>query len=173
VNRGPARTPLPDFIAPQLATLVSEAPSGEAWLHELKFDGFRILCRLDAGEVKLLTRSGQDWTSHFVEVARAARQLPAREAWLDGEVAVLLPDGRTSFQALQNRGDVARGQSLVYFVFDLLYLDGRDLRELPLETRKVALAKLTSRAATGSIRYADHQDGDGPALFAEACRAGL
>ncbi len=99
---GARPAPLPKFVAPQLATLVGAAPTGEQWLHELKFDGYRILARLDEGRVQLLSRNERDWTDHFPAVASAAARLPARRALLDGEVAMLLPDGTTSFQALQN-----------------------------------------------------------------------
>jgi bifunctional non-homologous end joining protein LigD len=195
------KEPLPEFVTPQLATLVKNAPAGAEWLHEVKLDGYRILCRLENGRARLFSRSGQDWTARFFSVAQAAARLPAKSAWLDGEVAVLLPDGTTSFQALQNHanddgagdGGTGDGESpLTYFVFDLLHLDGRDLRAWPLEERKQALAAITrdvkpkpvaarkraARAAVahsdGSIiRYSDHLDGDGPRFFAEACRAGL
>jgi bifunctional non-homologous end joining protein LigD len=165
---------MPDFVTPQLATLVGEAPSGGPWWHEMKLDGFRILARLDKGEATLFTRSGQDWTSRFPAIARAVEALPAKNAWLDGEATIVLPDGRTSFQALQNQTETRPdGQSLAYFVFDLLYLDGRDLRALPLEARKKALATLTGAPKTGPLRYSDHFEGDGAAFFAKACEAGL
>ena len=98
------RAASPASITPQLATLVAEPPSGAEWLHETKFDGFRILCRIERGHATLSTRSGQDWTAHFPAVAEAAAALPVRSAWLDGEVTVVLGDGRSSFGALQNRG---------------------------------------------------------------------
>ena len=159
-------------MAPQLATLVAEAPSGPEWLHETKFDGFRILCRLERGRATLFTRSGQDWTGQFPTVAKAAEALPVQSAWLDGEVT-MLADGRTSFEALQRRG-LARsaGHQETYFVFDLLHQDGRDLRGKPLEERKRALAKLLPKAA-GSLRYSPHIEGDGAAFLAKACRDGL
>lgn len=169
---------MPATIAPQLATLVAEAPDGPEWLHETKFDGFRVLCRLDRGSATLFTRSGQDWTTHFPAVEEAARALPAKSAWLDGEVTVVLSDGRSSFGALQNHGAVKDGQQLVYFVFDLLYQDGHDLRSLSLEARKRALAALLShrsKAPPGPLRYVDHIEGPGAgaAFFARACSEGL
>ena len=99
---GAGNVPLPRIFAPQLATLVDTAPEGDEWLHELKFDGYRIGCRIDGRTVSLISRNGKDWTDHFPEVATAARELAVRRAFLDGEVAMLLSDGRTSFQALQN-----------------------------------------------------------------------
>ena len=110
---------------PQLATLAKAPPRGDQWLHEIKFDGYRIGCRVRNGRVMLVSRSGRDWTHAFPEVADAAARLGVRDALIDGEVTVVLPDGRTSFQSLQQaltgRGDRA---SLVYFVFDLLRLEG-------------------------------------------------
>ncbi len=164
--------PLPPFVDPQLATLVSEAPAGDDWLHEMKFDGFRILARLEKGRAQLLTRSGQDWTQRFAIVARAIEALPAQKALLDGEVAVVTKNGTTSFQALQNL-DASAGQ-LAYFAFDLLHLDGRDLRPLPIEARKAQLERLVKANKKGDVvRYTDHVVGDGPAFFAEASRSGL
>lgn len=129
--------------------------------------------------MRLFTRSGQDWTERFSRVARAVARLPVKSAWLDGEVAVVLPDGTTSFQALQNYGQVdaegtARGGGgqLAYFVFDLLFRDGEDLRGAPLEARKRMLAGVVA-GADQVLRYVDHVDTDGRRFFAEACRAGL
>ena len=161
---------------PQLATLVKAAPDGAEWLHEIKYDGYRIGARLRAGRVTLRSRNGRDWTGAFPEIARAAAELDAGDALLDGEVALVLPDGRTSFQALQNASGAAgvgRG-SLAYFVFDLLRLDGTRLDRLPLEERKARLrALLGRRAKDARIRYAAHVIGRGGAFFERACRLGL
>lgn len=173
------RAASPEALSPQLATLVAEPPEGAEWVHETKFDGFRVLCRLERGRATLFTRSGQDWTAHFPPVAQAAAALPVKTAWLDGEVTVVLGDGRSSFGALQNRGDPGDGRQLVYFVFDLLHLDGHDLRPLSLEARKRALAALLPRRAgapvSGPLRYVDHIEGAGAGatFFARACREGL
>lgn len=154
----------------QLATLVAEPPEGPDWLHEQKFDGYRILAELDRGTVRLLSRRFKDWTAAFPRVAAAIARLPAERAVLDGEVAALLPDGRTSFQALQNR-DTA---NVAYFAFDLLALDGDDLTELPLEQRKARLESLVAQPGPpGVIRYSDHVLGDGAAFLAVACQRGL
>ena len=115
---------------PQLATLVAEAPADEGWLHEVKFDGFRMGLLIDGADARLHTRSGLDWSQRFPDGVTAARALRVRSAVLDGEIAWQLPDGRTSFQALQNAG--SQPGSLRYFVFDLLWLDGEDLAPLPL-----------------------------------------
>ncbi|HET8644306.1 MAG TPA: DNA polymerase ligase N-terminal domain-containing protein, partial [Vicinamibacteria bacterium] len=171
---GARRAPLPGFVAPQLATLVDAAPPGEGWVHEMKLDGYRILARLERGQARLLSRRKNDWTDRFPEVARVVECLPARQALVDGEVAVLQPDGTTSFQALQNLASAGDGQ-LAYFVFDLLHLDGYDLTRSPLESRKEVLRALVEAAkdTSGTLRYSEHVAGSGPAFFGEACRMGL
>lgn len=167
---GARKAKLPARVAPQLATLVSDPPRGDEWIHELKFDGYRVLCELNGGNVRIITRNGKDWTDRFGPVAEAIAGLPAREALLDGEVAVLLPNGTTSFQALQNA--LGGGNAdLVFFAFDLLHLDGYDLRPAPLLRRKEALASLVPKA--GTIRMSDHVRGTGEAFYLQACGFGL
>jgi bifunctional non-homologous end joining protein LigD len=164
---------LPNFVAPQLATLVSAPPAGDGWLHEMKFDGYRILCRVSGGRATLWSRNANDWTARFPEIAAAAARLPVRGVLVDGEIALLMPNGTTSFQALQNAlsgGDQGR---LVCFVFDLLHLDGQDLTGATLEARKAALEKLLSPRRSGPIRYSSHVVGRGDAFFKEACRRSL
>ena len=157
----------------QLATLVDAPPEGPDWLHEQKFDGYRILAVIDGGEVSLLSRRFLDWTARFPEIAGSlAARLPGRRAILDGEIAALLPDGRTSFQHLQRSFGGAASAELVYFAFDLLELDGDSLVPQPLEARKARLAALLPPAA-GAIRYSDHVVGNGAAFFELACRRGL
>lgn len=167
----PRASALPPYRA-QLALLVSEAPEGDLWLHEVKYDGYRIGCAIANGRATLWSRRGKDWTAAFPEVAAAARALPARTALLDGEVAALLPDGRTSFQALQNATSTGTRPPLAYFVFDLLHLDGEDLSHLPLEERKARLARLLG-SGRGIVRFAPHVAGGGASVFREACRLGL
>src|SRR5258705_5366286 len=151
------KTALPKAFTPQLASLVKVAPDGEDWLHEIKFDGYRIGARVDAGKVMLITRAGNDWTKSFPEVREAVAQLPVRQALFDGEVAAVLADGRTSFQALQQWFSGSGTSDLVYYVFDLLHLDGEDVAKLPLEDRKARLAKLLDPTdATSLIRYSSH-----------------
>jgi bifunctional non-homologous end joining protein LigD len=167
----PAR--LPDFVAPQLATLVTTPPEGDAWLHEMKFDGFRIVCRLARRRATLWSRNARDWTGRFPGIAAAAARLPVREALLDGEVAVLLPNGTTSFQALQNELTGGGQGRLVYFVFDLLHVDGQDLTGATLEVRKRALARIVGSRQAGAVRYSSHVVGEGAAFFEAACRRSL
>ena len=159
---------------PQLATLVSEPPSGDEWFHEIKFDGYRIGARVRKGAVALYTRNGNDWTTAFPEIAEAVKKLGVDDALIDGEVAVVLPDGRTSFQALQKASSSpAQRGTLVYFVFDLLRLDGERLEALSLEERKARLRKLVGTRKTGRIRFSEHVIGHGDAFFDQACRVGL
>ena len=192
--RARATTPRAPFT-PQLARLVREPPAGDAWLHELKYDGYRVGCLVDDGDVRLVSRAGNDCTARFPEVVAAVRQLPVRHAALDGEVASVRPDGRTSFQDLQQALSGGSRAALVYFVFDLLHLDGEDVARLPLERRKAILARLLAgrsreaahrrapaaaraasgahRGAEGVLQFTEHVVGNGPAFFAEVCRLGL
>lgn len=170
--------PLPPYQA-QLALLVDTPPEGDDWVHEQKFDGYRMGLRIDGRTVELWSRRQQEWTDEFPAVVAAGRALDVRRALLDGEVAAILPSGVTSFQALQNRG---AGVTLAYFAFDLLYLDDEDLRGLPLSERKERLRKIlgaagarrrSPRGGDGVLRYSDHVIGGGAAFFATACRMGL
>jgi len=162
---------LPAWVAPQLATLVSGPPPGDDWVHEIKLDGYRILLRIERGRAELLTRNRPDWTARFPTVAAAA--LPVKEALLDGEIVVLDAAGVSSFQALQQASDqIEAGRSLVYVAFDLLFLDGRDLRALPLVERKARLARLV-KGRRGRLRYSEHFDAPGQRVYARACRQGL
>jgi bifunctional non-homologous end joining protein LigD len=168
------KAPMPTRIEPELATLVADPPAGDEWLHEVKFDGYRVLCRIQRGAVRLLTRRQQDWTERMQSVAATAAGLPVSNAILDGEVVALEADGRSSFQALQRAFSEGGGSGLVYYAFDLLYLDGHDLRAAPLEERKRALEALLQRAPQQTtIRYSDHVLGGGEAFHHEACRLAL
>ena len=163
----------PAWVAPQLATLVSDPPLGEDWVHEIKLDGYRILIRIERGRVKLVTRNRQDWTDRFPAVAEAAAALPVKAALLDGEVVALDAAGVSSFQALQQAADaVETGRSLDYVAFDLLFLDGQDLRPLPLVERKARLARLLE-GRRARLRYSEHFEEPGPRVYERACRLGL
>ena len=163
---------------PQLATIVKSPPSGDRWVHEIKYDGYRIGCVISKDRVRLISRNGNDWTNVFPSIAEAARTLPTDDALIDGEVAMLLPDGRTSFAALQKAAaGTTSHASLVYFVFDLIRLNGERIDRLPLEERKARLRALVEPAApkpeAGRIRYADHIVGDGEQLLEHAAQIGL
>jgi bifunctional non-homologous end joining protein LigD len=162
----------PAWVAPQLATLVAAAPAGGEWVHEIKLDGYRILARIERGRARLLTRNRLDWTDRFPTVAEAAAALPVKEALLDGEVVALDRAGVSSFQVLQQGAEGLTGWSVAYVAFDLLFLDGRDLRARPLVERKKALARLL-RGRRGRIRYSEHFDTPGPQVYERACGMGL
>jgi bifunctional non-homologous end joining protein LigD len=163
---------LPAWIAPQLATLVAAPPPGNDWVHEIKLDGYRILLRVARGRVRLLTRNRLDWTDRFASVAEAAAALAVKEALLDGEIVALDAAGVSSFQALQQAADLGTGRSLVYVAFDLLFLDGRDLRPEPLLARKKELARLL-KGRRGGLRYSEHFDAPGQEVYERACRMAL
>jgi len=161
----------PAWIRPQLAKLVEKAPDGPDWLHEIKFDGYRMHARVDAGRAQILTRRGNDWTEKYPAIAESIAGLPAQNAYLDGELCGVLPDGRTAFNLIQNATDTGEG-SLVFFLFDMLFLGGETLTALPLVERKARLASLL-KGAPDSLRYNDHQIGHGPAFHRVACDHGL
>ena len=159
---------------PQLATLVTAPPDGDDWLHEIKYDGYRMGCAITPDGVRLTSRNGLDYTAALPEIVAEAKVLPVTSALLDGEVVVLLDDGRASFQALQNAlSDGKARAGLVYLVFDLLELDGAPLLGTPLEARKARLQTLVTRSAGRRIRYADHVVGHGAAFFAQATTLGV
>src|SRR5438270_4123548 len=161
----------PAWIKPQRAALVKAAPDGSNWLHEIKLDGYRMHARLDAGRVQILTRRGNDWTEKYPAIVEAIAGLPAQNAYLDGELCGVLPDGRTAFNLIQNANDTGEG-ALIFFLFDLLFLDGEDLMALPLVDRKIRLEAFLV-GAPESLRYNDHQIGQGPAFHRLACQHGL
>jgi bifunctional non-homologous end joining protein LigD len=160
--------PLPAFVPPSLATLREQAPSGPKWLHEVKFDGYRIQARLDHGEVRLLTRKGLDWTEKFPNVARAVAALPATTALIDGEIVIEDENGISTFSGLQAALSAGERERFVYYVFDLLHLNGRDLVREPLVERKRALEALLGRRK-GPIRCSEHFETDGAEVLARAC----
>jgi len=160
---------LPAFIPPQLATQSDEPPAQANWLHELKLDGYRIQARKDGEKVQLLTRAGLDWTHRMKAIAHAVAALPAETAILDGEVVVLDEQGLTSFANLQAAFKDGAKHPLTYFVFDLMHLNGRNLRPLPLEQRKATLAELLNGADNETLRFSDHLDADGERVFKKAC----
>jgi len=172
-----ARARLPNFVPLSLATLYDKAPSGADWLHEIKFDGYRMEARLDHGNVRLLTRHEQNWTHRFKPIAEAVSALDAETALLDGEVVVEDGRGISNFSLLQTDLKSGRNDRLVYYVFDLLHLDGRDLTGLPLLERKAVLAQLLKRSGqtgtSGPLRHTDHFENGGPLILAKACEMGL
>jgi bifunctional non-homologous end joining protein LigD len=163
----------PEFIAPELATLVDEVPEGARWLHEVKYDGYRIIARKTGDEVTLFSRSGLDWTVRFPAIAKALQSLPCETALLDGEIAFVLPSGITSFKSLQEHIDTLH-PSFRYFLFDLLSLEGKDWRDKPLTKRKERLQQLMSgRTLPDWLVYSDHVQGSGCEFYRDACSTGL
>jgi bifunctional non-homologous end joining protein LigD len=172
---GARRRALPRSARPQLASPAAKPPVGDRWLHELEHDGYRMLARLDQRRTELLSGDARDWTERYPAVAAAVGRLPAEQAILDGEITVLLPDGTSSVQALKDGRSGAGSGQLAYMIFDLLYLDGRDLTGARLEDRKAALAQLLASGADRAavLRYSDHVVGAGADVLAQACRLGL
>jgi bifunctional non-homologous end joining protein LigD len=171
---GVRRAKLPDFVPPCLATLSANAPDGERWIHEIKFDGYRMQARLSDGAVRLRTRSGLDWTGKFPTIAEAVCALPAKQALLDGEIVSQNAQGISDFSALQNDLKAGRGDRLIYYVFDLLYLDGCDLTRAALRDRARVLARLLQKVpASVPIRLSEPFDTPGPILLKHACRMDL
>ncbi len=171
--KGARKASLPRFIAPELATLTRKTPVGKRWIHEIKFDGYRLQARIEAGRVTLLTRTGLDWTARFGEaVAAAFAALPVDAALIDGELVVEGQSGISDFSALQ--GDLSEGRTdrFVFYAFDLLHLDGYDLRGAPLLSRKAALETLLAASDT-PLRYSGHFEEDGAVFLEHACRFSL
>jgi len=164
---------MPEFVSPQLATLEDKPPAGDEWLHELKFDGYRMLCHLNPGGVRFWSRNKKDWTHKFPHLGKAIKEFPASTAILDGEVVAVDSKGRASFQKLQQAmktGDAG----FIFHVFDLIYLDGFNLTRMPLRMRKSLLETLfESVPAKSPLRYSDHVEGDGAKFFKQACNYGI
>lgn len=173
---GAVKARLFDSLKPQLATLVDEAPPGDDWSFEIKFDGYRALIRIDRGDakpVRIFTRSGLDWTAKFKRQAEAFAALEVDTAWIDGEAVVLDAHGVPSFQALQNAFDANRPQDIVVFAFDLPYLNGYDLRDVPLVQRRALLRALLEGFDDGTVRFSEDFALDANDLLHSACEMAL
>jgi bifunctional non-homologous end joining protein LigD len=163
------RVAFSDFCEPCLPRPADKPPAGAGWLHEIKHDGFRMLVRRNAGGVRLFTRNGHDWTGRFPLIARAAFSLKAVSCLIDGEAVACDNDGLPVFDRLRYRRDDRR---VFLYAFDLIELDGDDLRHEPIERRKAALAKLIRRAKAGLVLN-EHIDEPGDVVFRHACKLGL
>jgi bifunctional non-homologous end joining protein LigD len=163
------KAPLPGFVEPALASSIAKVPSGSRWVHEIKFDGYRVQVHLANEAVRIFTRRGHDWTHRFKKVSHDAWHIKAASAVIDGEIVVPAADGTTDFSVLQNE---LKGQStkIVMVAFDLLYLNGRDLRKIPLVQRKAELKKIIAGTA---IQLSESFEVDGQAMFQHACKVGL
>jgi len=170
---GAHKAPLPEFISPQLATLEEQPPVGDQWLHELKFDGYRMLCHINKGKVKFWSRNKKDWTHKFPRLGKVLQSFPVTTAILDGEVVAVDEKGRASFQKLQQAlktGDAG----FIFHLFDLVYVDGFNLTRTPLLERKRLLEELVaSQDPKGPLRYSDHMEGNGAKFFQQACKYGI
>lgn len=170
---GTKRASSPTKAVVQLATLVDSAPEGDQWMHEIKFDGYRMLCHIDKGKVKFISRNGKEWTDKFDDLPAQSLRLPVANAIIDGEVVILDEEGKTSFQLLQNAFQLAGPANFLFYAFDLLYLDGYDVSNAAIEDRKSILQKVIPTKSDYAIKYSEHVIGNGETFFAEAARLGL
>ncbi len=170
---GAVKASLPATLAPELATPATHPPHGDDWLYELKFDGYRVMARVERHTARILTRAGHDWSAKFGRQVEALARLDVKSAWLDGEAVVLDAHGIPDFQALQNAFDAGRADDIVLYLFDLPYLNGEDLREVPLEQRRARLEALLRDADRPELRFSTAFAGDATALLEAACEAGL
>jgi bifunctional non-homologous end joining protein LigD len=170
---GVRRARLPKSQKVELATLVEAAPPGDDWVHEIKFDGYRMLCRIDKGKAHFISRNDHDWTERLPELAEAVGGLAVAQAMLDGEVVALNRDGTTSFQAMQQVFQRGRTAELVYYVFDILHIDGHDVTGIPLEVRKQILRQVVAESHDKRIRYSEDLQGPPREVIKEACRLHL
>jgi len=163
------KAPFPGFMEPALATSIEKVPRGARWVHEIKFDGYRVQLHIANDDIKVFTRRGNDWTKRFKKIAADAYLINAGSAIIDGEIVVPAADGSTDFSVLQNE---LKGKStkIVMVAFDLLYLNGYDLRKLPLVERKAHLKKLITNT---DIQFSESFEVDGPDMYRHACSVGL
>ena len=166
---GAVAGPLPETLKPELATLVERAPDGE-WLYEIKFDGYRVMARVENGEVRLLTRNGHDWTHKLPRQAEALAALGLESAWLDGEMVVANDQGVPDFQALQNAFEAGSSGKIAYYLFDMPYLNGMDLRKVPVQERRAALAAVLEPNESSLLRFSDAFEETPEALLNSACQ---
>ena len=171
--RPPKVSPLPDRIKPQLLTMASRPPSAPGWLFELKYDGFRMQARIDSGVVSLITKNGFDWTKRMPRLARELKKLPVKSAWLDGEVVIQDEEGWPCFQPLQVAFSSGKTDPIVYFAFDLMYLNNVDLREHPVEQRRAMLAELLDQCSLDRVRFSETLEVDPHHLLENVRRLGL
>jgi bifunctional non-homologous end joining protein LigD len=171
---GARKAAMPQFIPPQLATLEKEPPEGERWLHELKFDGYRMICHLNRGHAIFWSRNKKDWTEKFPNISKALKEFPATNAIIDGEIVVVDKKGRSSFQMLQQSMGKSGDAGFMFQAFDLIYLDGYNLTRTPLRDRKLLLAeRLSVVNPKGPLRYSEHIEGNGKQFFKQACNYGI
>jgi bifunctional non-homologous end joining protein LigD len=174
LTQGGKKAPMPSQIEPSLATLVPDVPSGDKWVYEIKWDGYRLIAFIRNGKAELRTRKGLDWTHRFPAIAKALAALPVERAVIDGEAVIEDESGLSSFSALQEALSEHRpADKAVFYAFDVLYLEGVDLRDLPLVERKRRLAVLVPPGADSALRLSEHIEANGEAMLRNACRLGL
>lgn len=167
-----SRRPIPAAMQPMLATLVKSAPAGAGWLHEIKYDGYRMLCRVEDGDARIFSRNGKEWTAQLGAIAADLARLRVANGWFDGELVALDAKGRSDFQALQNAIASPRAAQLTLILFDVMYVDGEDIRALPLTERKKRLHKIVGRG-TKHVRVGPEAGGSGAEFFKQACALSL
>ncbi len=171
---GATKAPMPATLAPQLATLVDSPPSDpQAWAYEIKFDGYRLLARVDGADIKLFTRNGNDWTSRLGPLQKAIARTKLPAGWYDGEMVMLNELGVPDFGALQQSFDAAKTNDIVLFLFDLPHFDGHDLRAVPLRERRALLQSLLAKSSSSRVRFSDAFDAAAESVIASACKLGL
>ncbi|HKW83054.1 MAG TPA: DNA polymerase ligase N-terminal domain-containing protein, partial [Burkholderiaceae bacterium] len=167
------RKALPESLSPQLATLATGVPAAGEWIYEVKLDGYRVMTRIASAKPALLTRGGHDWSSKMPGLVADIKALGIKSGWLDGEIVVMGDDGVPHFNALQNALDSSRTGSILYFLFDVPFLDGRDLRQVPLRERRAILKALLDSKGGGQLRFSDDFKADGASVLQSACRMKL
>jgi bifunctional non-homologous end joining protein LigD len=168
---GVRKAAMPEFVFPQLATLVTKPPDGDEWFHELKFDGYRMICHLNRGKTLFWSRNQKDWSNKFPNVAKAMKKFPATTAIVDGEIVIVDKKGRSSFQMLQQSMRKSTEAGFIFQIFDLIYLDGYNLMRSTLRDRKQLLEELfESIDQKGPLRFSEHIEGNGTQFFAQACK---
>lgn len=167
------KTKLPDFVEPQLALLAEVPPLGDNWIHEIKLDGYRTLCHKQKSNIKLLTRSGLDWTNKYKAIEQECKKIPADSVMLDGEIVWVDDNGVSHFQGLQNSLENHNSDELLFYVFDILHLNGEDLRGTPMLERKMLLKKLLKDSHSKKLLFSDYWKGDGTNVLKSACYLNL
>jgi bifunctional non-homologous end joining protein LigD len=163
---------MPEFIEPSLAVLAAEPPTSGEWGYEIKFDGYRMLARIDAGDVRIFTRNGHDWTARLPHLRSVLERLPVNRAWIDAEAVWFDTEGRPNFNGLQNAFDRRRTAGISLVVFDLMWLNNNDLRPWTWRERRATLTKLVAEILGDEVRFSEAIDADPDAMLASACALG-
>ncbi|MGQ3889746.1 DNA ligase D [Legionella sp. CNM-1927-20] len=173
LSENKAKSSFPEIISPELATLVDDIPEGPDWLHEIKFDGYRIIAFKDGNTIRLMSRNNKDWTGNFSNIVAELKKLPVKRAIFDGEIVVLDEQHKSNFQLLQNSVKANKQTPFIYYIFDLLYVEKLDLREKPLLERKTTLAKVLESSNKQILRFSEHIIDQGEAVLRQSCALAL